>query len=80
MSDHKFLSWFNPYHWTAGSIILGKITAMTSSDILAFGAVLTTSLTAILTALKIYEWFYKWRRRNDPPPTPKPHKYEKEEF
>lgn len=78
MPDEKFLSWFNPYHWTAGTIIIGKITALTSSDILAFIAVGTGSLTMVLTALKIYEWFYKWRRRNDP--VQKPRKYEKEEL
>lgn len=71
MSD-KFLSWFNPYHWTAGSIILGEITKSTSSSILALLAIVTGTLTAILTALKIYEWLYKWRHRNDPPPTHKP--------
>lgn len=67
----RFLSWFNPYHWTAGSIILGEITKSTSSSILAMLAIVTGTLTAILTALKIYEWCYKWRHRNDPPPTPK---------
>lgn len=65
--SHKLLSWFNPYHWTAGSILLGEITKSTSSSLLAMLAVITGTLTAILTALKIYEWFYKWFHRNDPP-------------
>lgn len=59
-----------------GTVILGKITVLTASQIAGFLTVLVGTLTAIHTSLKIYEWIYRWNHRDKP--DTKPPEYEKE--
>lgn len=63
---------------TIGTVVLGRITAITANEVSALLMILVATLTAIHTILKIVEWWDRWKNRHNQPLNP-PHQYEKED-